>query len=283
MPDHCPVATIPSDPTTGVADAPSAAESDSSGATLLQLPDLNPVPPAWMTLLAPAAPRRDIRCLPRRTRIAKRLLDVTAGVILLILSMPLIAIAVVAVRLTTPGPVFFLQTRVGLNTRRPENQVLGFGGSCESRRRTSNYGRPFTIYKLRTMYCAADPQGPRQAVSADSRVTPVGRFLRRTRIDELPQLINVLKGDMSLVGPRPECIEYMEDLAQRIPGYLQRLGLKPGLTGIAQIENGYANSLHSYQRKVAYDLLYLQHCCLQNDLKILLRTVRVVLTGFGAL
>jgi lipopolysaccharide/colanic/teichoic acid biosynthesis glycosyltransferase len=111
----------------------------------------------------------------------------------------------------------------------------------------------------------------------------VGRLLRRMRIDELPQLINVLRGEMSMVGPRPECIEYMEELSRKVPGYLQRLGLKPGLTGIAQIEAGYANDLDSYRRKVAYDLLYLQNCSLWNDLRIMVRTVRVVLTGFGAI
>ncbi len=103
------------------------------------------------------------------------------------------------------------------------------------------------------------------------------------RIDELPQLINVLRGEMSMVGPRPECIEYMEELCSKIPNYNERLGLKPGLTGIAQIEAGYANDLETYRRKVGYDLIYLQNCCLWNDLRIMARTVRVVFTGFGAL
>lgn len=279
MPEFSAVAPSPPDATTcraGVSHPES--EADTGNVSLL-----TPTPPEWMTLLQHRAPRRNIDCLPRFTRFAKRLLDVCGGGILLVLSLPVIGVAAIAIRLTSPGPVFFLQTRVGLNKRRPDNQVPAVSQDAASRRKTANYGRPFTIYKLRTMYHSDTAQGPRQAVGADTRVTPVGRFLRRTRIDELPQLVNVLKGDMSMVGPRPECIEYMEDLARQVPGYLQRLGLKPGLTGIAQIENGYANSLHSYQRKVAYDQLYLQHCCLRNDLKILLRTVRVVLTGFGAL
>ena len=133
------------------------------------------------------------------------------------------------------------------------------------------------------MHVAADPHGPTQVRANDARIFPVGRLLRRMRIDELPQLIHVLRGDMSMVGPRPECIEYMDELTRKIPNYVERLGLKPGLTGIAQIESGYANDLTSYRRKIAYDLLYLQNCCLTNDLRILWRTVRVVVTGFGAL
>ena len=127
----------------------------------------------------------------------------------------------------------------------------------------------------------AEKDGARFAVAGDSRVTPIGGFLRKTRLDELPQLWNVLRGEMSLVGPRPERPEFIEDLSRQIPGYLQRLGLKPGLTGVAQVVNGYDNNLESFRRKVAFDLLYLQNCCLTNDLKILARTVGVVLTGQG--
>ncbi len=284
MPEFSAVAPSPPDATTcRAAVSHPESEADPGNVSLLTPANLTLTPPEWMTLLKHRAPRRNIDCLPRFTRFAKRLLDVCGGGILLVLSLPVIGVAAIAIRLTSPGPAFFLQTRAGLNKRRPDNQVSAVSQDTGSRRKTANYGRPFTIYKLRTMYHSDTAQGPRQAVIADTRVTPVGRFLRRTRIDELPQLLNVLKGDMSLVGPRPECIEYMEDLARQVPGYLQRLGLKPGLTGIAQIENGYANSLHSYGRKLAFDQLYFQNCCLRNDLKILLRTVRVVLTGFGAL
>ena len=153
----------------------------------------------------------------------------------------------------------------------------------EDRRQEFAYGKPFVLYKFRTMRVDAESQGARLAVPGDPRVTPVGRFLRLTRLDELPQLWNVLRGDMSLVGPRPERPEFIETLSQHIPGYLQRLGLKPGLTGLAQILNGYDNNLAGFRRKVALDLLYLQNCCLWNDLKILWRTIGVVLTGKGAL
>ena len=129
----------------------------------------------------------------------------------------------------------------------------------------------------------AEKNGAQLAVKNDPRVTPIGRFLRKTRLDELPQLWNVIRGEMSLVGPRPERPEFMGELSSEIPDYLQRLGLKPGLTGVAQIVNGYDSDIESVRRKVAFDLLYLQNCCPSNDFKILLRTVRVVLTGSGAL
>ena len=129
----------------------------------------------------------------------------------------------------------------------------------------------------------AEQNGAQFAQEGDPRITPIGRLLRRTRIDELPQLWNILKGDMSLIGPRPERPEFMMKLQDQIPNFIDRLGLKPGLTGIAQVVNGYDNELEGFRRKVSYDLLYLQNCCIRNDIKILLRTIRVVITGKGAL
>ncbi len=235
--------------------------------------------PHWLQQLGLPAERTNIRCLKLRTRIAKRAADIVIASTLLVLTFPLVLLAVLAIKLTSRGPAIFTQTRVGLNARR----ASGCRPNTLDRRREANYGRPFTIYKLRTMTIEANASGPSQAQRGDSRVLPIGRLLRQMRIDELPQLVNVLRGEMSMVGPRPECIEYMEELSQKVPNYLQRLGLKPGLTGIAQIEAGYANDLESYRRKVSFDLLYLQNCSLWNDLRIMLRTVRVVLTGFGAL
>jgi lipopolysaccharide/colanic/teichoic acid biosynthesis glycosyltransferase len=129
----------------------------------------------------------------------------------------------------------------------------------------------------------AEKNGAQFAQKNDRRVTSIGGFLRKTRLDELPQLWNVLRGEMSLVGPRPERPEFIEKLSSEIPDYLARLGLQPGLTGVAQVVNGYDNDIEGFRRKVAYDLLYLQNCCVRNDFQILLRTVRVVLTGSGAL
>lgn len=245
-----------------------------------------PVPP-WLKQLGLPDERKNIRCLRFRTRFAKRIIDIMVASGLLVITAPILCLAALVIKLSSRGPIIFTQTRVGLNARgsKPttgEAEPNTIECTC-CRRKDANYGRPFTIYKLRTMHLQAAEQGPSQAQRGDSRVIPIGRLLRRMRIDELPQLINVLRGEMSMVGPRPECIEYMEELSRKVPGYLQRLGLKPGLTGIAQIEGGYANDLPSYRRKVAYDLLYLQNCSLWNDLRIMWRTVRVVLTGFGAL
>ena len=204
-------------------------------------------------------------------------------------------VAAVLVKLTSPGPIIYSQTRVGLNLRLKSNKdrrqsdasapqgVEDRRGKGRDRREESNYGQPFTMYKFRTMRNDAESKGAQFAQKSDPRVTAIGRFLRRTRIDELPQLWNVLKGDMSMVGPRPERPHFMETLSSNIPNYVARLGLKPGITGMAQVVNGYDNELEGFRRKVGYDLLYLQNCCLLNDLKILFRTVRVVITGEGAL
>jgi lipopolysaccharide/colanic/teichoic acid biosynthesis glycosyltransferase len=161
--------------------------------------------------------------------------------------------------------------------------VLDRREKSNDRRQSTAYGKPFLLYKFRTMHVDAEKHGAQFATRGDPRVTSIGRFLRKSRLDELPQLWNVLKGEMSLVGPRPERPEFIKQLSDEIPGYLLRLGIKPGLTGLAQIINGYDNDLAGFRRKVALDLLYLQNCCLKNDLKILFRTIGVVLTGKGAL
>ncbi|MBI1310429.1 sugar transferase [bacterium] len=254
------------------------------------------LPPAdWVTRLKLTRPRRDVRCLSPVTRAFKRLLDIAVSLTMLVLLLPVLLLVALAVRVTSCGPIIFRQTRVGLNLR--HEKVSKTDRRCEhyvvpdclerrrgsDRRRESNYGKPFTLYKFRTMRVDAERNGAQFATKNDPRVTPIGRFLRRTRLDELPQLWNVLRGEMSLVGPRPERPEFIEELSNGIPDYLDRLGLKPGLTGPAQVINGYDNNIESFRRKVALDLLYLQNCCLINDVKILLRTIRVVLTGSGAL
>jgi lipopolysaccharide/colanic/teichoic acid biosynthesis glycosyltransferase len=245
----------------------------------------------WLTTLNLQQAQIDLRSMGPGPRLCKRVLDVAAACVLLAIVAPLMLVVAVLVKLTSPGPVIFRQERVGLNLRRSRTDrrrdSLGPPEGVERRTRDRRcepaYGRPFVLYKFRTMRNDAEKNGAQFARKGDPRVTPLGRFLRKTRIDELPQLWNVLKGDMSLVGPRPERPVFIEDLSRQIPDYLQRLGLKPGVTGLAQILNGYDNEIDSFRRKVAYDLLYLQNCCLRNDLKILLRTVVVVLTGRGAL
>ena len=233
----------------------------------------------------------ELRDIESRTTRLKRMMDYTGAVVLLVLLTPVMAIVALAVRLSSPGPVLFRQVRTGLNQRqkRERRAQLRAIDSDDRRERGADrrlfeaYGRPFVLYKFRTMRIDAEKDGAKFAVKGDPRVTRIGRFLRKTRLDELPQLWNVVRGEMSLVGPRPERPEFIEQLSQQIPNYLVRLGIKPGLTGLAQIINGYDNELEGFRRKVTLDLLYLQNCSIKNDLKILFRTIGVVLTGKGAL
>ena len=248
----------------------------------------------WLTRLKLERPRRNTRCLGESTRILKRATDVVVSAVMLVLLLPVMLLVAIAVRLTSRGPIIFQQTRVGLNLRNPrpdrrhgadDEPPDGFDrrDPNRDRRQDRGYGKPFVLYKFRTMQVDAEKHGAQFAVKGDPRVTCIGRFLRKTRLDELPQLWNVLRGEMSLVGPRPERPEFIETLSAEIPNYINRLGLKPGLTGLAQVINGYDNNVESFRRKVNLDLLYLQNCCFRNDLKILIRTIRVVLTGSGAL
>lgn len=251
----------------------------------------------WLTRLELEEPRVDVRNLSERTRLMKRLLDIAVSFSMLIVLSPLLLFLVVLVKLTSTGPAIFRQTRVGLNLRnktktdRRKEQIdlleLDLSSdrrvSGSDRRDESGYGMPFTLYKFRTMTVDAEKNGAQFAVQGDPRVTRLGRFMRKTRLDELPQLWNVLKGEMTLVGPRPERPEFIEGLSKEIPNYINRLGLKPGLTGVAQILNGYDNNIEGFRRKVSLDLMYLQNCCFWNDMKILFKTIRVILTGSGAL
>ena len=246
---------------------------------------------AWLTRVELDRPQTHLRSIDRWTQRAKRALDVFCAVGLLVLLAPVMLLVAVAVRLTSPGPILFRQIRTGLNLRTSRDRRGDRSDAAgDDRRQKSNdrreatcYGRPFVLYKFRTMRIDAEKNGAQFATKGDPRVTSIGRFLRKSRLDELPQLWNVLRGEMSLVGPRPERPEFIESLSQEVPNYLLRLGIKPGLTGLAQVLNGYDNDIAGFRRKVALDLLYLQNCCLANDLKILIRTVGVVLTGKGAL
>ena len=246
----------------------------------------------WLRTVSEDAGRGIQTPLPLPTRRMKRLLDLTGATLGLILLSPVMLLTAIVVKLSSPGEAIFSQTRVGLNRRnlwtpdrRAKSQPAPRHKSRRSqdRRQCTGYGRHFTLYKFRTMVIDAEKNGAQFAQENDPRVTTLGRFMRKSRLDELPQLWNVLVGDMSLVGPRPERPEFIADLSREVPHYLDRLQLKPGLTGIAQIVNGYDNNIESFKRKVAYDLLYLRNCSLINDMKILLRTVRIVLTGKGAM
>lgn len=253
------------------------------------------LPVDWLTRLHLERPIQTLHEMSGWTRAVKRTLDVVGSLAAISILAPVGLLAALAVRLSSAGPVVYHQIRVGLNRRTglPERRrrhrtarltTEGSNGVGDGRDRRSrhSFGKPFVIYKFRTMVKDAEKHGARLASANDPRITPVGRILRRTRLDEILQFVNVLRGEMTLVGPRPERPEFVSNLSRQIPGYLDRLGLKPGITGLAQVINGYDEGLESVRRKVALDLLYLQNACIRNDLKILLRTVKVVITGHGA-
>ena len=229
-----------------------------------------------------------------RARGGKRALDLVFSVVALALSGVALPAIALAIRLESRGPVFYSQVRVGINRRTcglPHERDIRSDGpvgrtdrrqGTPDQRRVVAAGRPFTIYKLRTMYANSERDGIRWAQKDDQRITHVGRLLRLSRLDEFPQFYNVLKGDMSIIGPRPERPPFISMLCGAVPGYLDRLRFKPGITGLAQVANGYDQSLDSVHRKVELDLEYMSTFSLLNDLKILARTVRVVLTGEGA-
>lgn len=205
----------------------------------------------------------------------RRLLNVAMAVVLLILFTPLILIISVVIKLTSPGPIFYTQTRVGLDRRRGRPPVEN------GRRRIDYGGKLFTMYKFRTMYTNADRIGEVWAQPDDPRVTPVGRVLRRYRLDEIPQLINVLLGDMNIVGPRPEQPKIFADLCEQIERYPARQRVLPGITGWAQINQHYDSSLDDVRRKLNYDLEYVDRHSVSEDLRIMLRTVPVVVFKRG--
>ena len=189
----------------------------------------------------------------------KRIIDLAVSLLVLALGAPAwLAIAAI-IRLTSPGRAIYNQERVGQN------------------------GKPFIMHKFRSMYQDAEKRtGPMWAKKEDPRITPVGRFLRKTRLDEIPQFINVLAGEMSLVGPRPERAFFIQQLKQEIPWYVRRIKMKPGITGWAQVKHKYDSSIEDVKQKVMYDLYYFENMSLMLDLKIMLHTILVVFTGKGA-
>jgi lipopolysaccharide/colanic/teichoic acid biosynthesis glycosyltransferase len=206
----------------------------------------------------------------------QRVLDVllaTVGLSAFMLLLPLLALAI---KLDSPGPVFYRQDRVGRDRRRQRWPM------SHDRRRAVAPGRPFQVWKLRTMVADAERHGPRWAARDDIRITRIGRFLRKSRLDEVPQFWNVLRGEMSVVGPRPERLCFVNQFEAEVPRYRERLLVRPGITGLAQVENGYDTDLETVRRKVALDRRYVAEAGLRTDLKILARTVRVVLKGSGA-
>jgi len=219
--------------------------------------------------------RRDIQ--PRtRSEVLNRAVNVLLAAIALLILAPIMLLVALAVKVTSRGPVLYSQTRVGLDRRRARVDAL------YERRKQDAGGRIFTIYKFRSMYVDAEQQsGAVWATRDDPRVTPVGQFLRRVRLDELPQLVNVIKGDMNIVGPRPERPSIFARLRQDITEYPLRQLTRPGITGWAQINHTYDCSVDDVRTKVRYDLEYLQRQSLAEDLKIMVRTVPVMLFRKG--
>jgi lipopolysaccharide/colanic/teichoic acid biosynthesis glycosyltransferase len=209
------------------------------------------------------------------SRAACRLLNIIIAVILLIVCAPLFLLIAALVRLSSPGPIIFTQTRVGLDRRSPGSS--GF----ESRRKVNYGGRLFRIYKFRTMHANPDAHLQVWANPADQRVTTIGKYLRKYRLDELPQLLNVLKGEMNVVGPRPEQPNIFLSLNEQITDYAHRQRVLPGITGWAQVNHPYDQSVDDVRRKLAFDLAYIERQTLAQDLKILALTVPVVLFRRG--
>jgi exopolysaccharide biosynthesis polyprenyl glycosylphosphotransferase len=194
--------------------------------------------------------------VPRYYAAAKRGLDLLGSALLFVLVSPLLLVAVIGVVATDGFPFIYSQERSGKNLK------------------------PFRVYKLRTMVKDAEKlSGAVLAEEDDPRITRIGRLLRKTRIDELPQLFNILRGDMSFIGPRPERPVFVEEFCKEIPGYRERFNVKPGVTGLAQVSGGYATTP---ERKLKYDLIYMYHQNLAMDIQIVAETLRVVLTGRGA-
>lgn len=190
--------------------------------------------------------------------VLKRIVDIAFSVLGLILLSPVMVLISLAVKLTSLGPMFYIQERVG------------------------RFGKVFKIYKFRTMVVDAEMTGPVWAArERDPRLTSIGSFLRRTHLDELPQLLNVLRGEMSLVGPRPERPCFVEQLDEAIPQYDRRLLVRPGITGLAQVHYQYDQTIEDVKQKLRFDLLYVKRMCLMLDVRILVWTCLVVLTGRG--
>lgn len=219
--------------------------------------------------------------------LTKRTLDIIGGMFGLVLTSPFFVILPLIIKLDSPGPIFYVQKRVGRDRRRTERRrghlTVPYERRNGDRRKMNQRGMLFNMYKFRTMRADAERKsGPVWATRNDPRITRCGRILRLTRLDEIPQFLNVLKGEMSLVGPRPERPEFVEDLARRLPDYTRRLRAKPGITGIAQVETGYDSSIDDVRTKLMFDIEYVERANLLLDARIMLKTIWVVLTGKGA-
>ena len=195
--------------------------------------------------------------MPYWQRAVKRLMDIVFSFIALLLLIPFFIFSSFAVKFSSPGPIFFLQDRVGRG------------------------GKRFKIIKFRTMYTDAEKSGPQLSTEGDPRITPIGRFMRKTRLDEFPQFFNVLLGQMSLVGPRPERQYYIDQIAAIEPQYMQLTRVRPGITSWGQVKYGYAENIDQMLERLKYDLLYIENMSIANDFRILYFTIMTVIEGKG--
>lgn len=207
--------------------------------------------------------RIDLQAVKRKllvyqeTIVLKRMFDVVFSTLVIIVGLPIYALLALITKVTSSGPVFYKQERIGKDQK------------------------PFYIYKFRSMRVNAEQGGPQLASDDDPRITKWGKFMRKTHLDELPQFWNVLKGDMAIVGPRPERRHFIDEIKERKPEYMQLFRLKPGITSIGQVYYGYAENVNQMCERVNYDLNYLDTMSLKTDVDIILQTVKVMAQGKG--